>query len=293
MDWKKLGKSLLFPHIAIMLILAPISIAFLVNSMVFLGVNSIVAYASYALSAYTLTVWCLKIPYLIKLYKKFKNGNRYAIRWQEDTRLRINVFLFGALLWNVLYGMLQLWFGFYHSTFWFYSLGAYYICLGVMRFFLLRHTQKYAPGEKMQAELLKYRACGWIFLVMNLALALIVFFMLYFDRSFEHNMIVTIAMATYSFTALASAIINIVKYRQYKSPVFSASTAISLASACVSMLTLTSTMLSTFGDEATSKLSQKILLGCVGFAVSSVVVAIAIYMIVQGTKKLKLLKSEV
>ena len=35
MDWKKLGKALLFPHIAIMIILVPIATVFLVYSMVF------------------------------------------------------------------------------------------------------------------------------------------------------------------------------------------------------------------------------------------------------------------
>ena len=35
MDWKKHGKALLFPHIAIMIILIPIAAVFLVYSMVF------------------------------------------------------------------------------------------------------------------------------------------------------------------------------------------------------------------------------------------------------------------
>ena len=37
MDWKKIGKALLFPHIAIMMVLVPVSTVFLVYSMVFLG----------------------------------------------------------------------------------------------------------------------------------------------------------------------------------------------------------------------------------------------------------------
>ena len=37
MDWKKIGKALLFPHIAIMIVLVPISIVLLVASMVFIG----------------------------------------------------------------------------------------------------------------------------------------------------------------------------------------------------------------------------------------------------------------
>ena len=293
MDWKKLGKALLFPHIAIMILLVPIATVLLVGSMVFVGTESVIAYISYVLAAYTLTVWCFKIPYLIKFLKTFKDENKYARKWQDDTRLRVNVSLYGSLAWNALYGLFQLWLGFYHHTFWFYSLGAYYICLGVMRFFLVRHTSKYAPGEKMQTELKKYRTCGCVFLVMNLALALIIFFMVYWNRTFEHHMITAIAMATYTFTALTTAIVNVVRYRKYNSPVFSASKAISLAAALVSMLTLESTMLTTFSDGTMTATTQKWMLGATGGAISVLIVATAIYMIVVGTKKLKQLKSEV
>jgi len=293
MDLKKLGKALLFPHIAIMILLVPVSTVLLVGSMVFIGTESPIAYISYVLAAYTLTVWCFKIPKIIKYFKTFKDENKYARRWQDDVRLRVNVSLYGSLAWNALYGLFQLWLGFYHHTFWFYSLGAYYICLGVMRFFLARHTTRYAPGERMRDELVKYRACGIVFLPMNLALALIVFFMVYWNRTFEHHMITTIALAAYTFTSMAVAIINFVKYRKYNSPVFSAAKAISLAAALVSMLTLESTMLTTFSDGTMTTVEQKWMLGATGGAISVLIIATAIYMIVVGTKKLKLLESEV
>ena len=293
MDLKKLGKSLMFPHIGIMILMIPIATVLLVGSMVFIGTSSPIAIASYVIAAYTLTVWCFRIPYLINFIKTFKNENKYARRWQDDTRLRVNVSLYGSLWWNALYGIFQLWLGFYHRTFWFCSLGAYYICLAVMRFFLVRYTAKYAPGEKMIAELKKYRACGIVFLVMNLALALIIFFMIYFNRTFEHHMITAIAMAAYTFTSLTMAIINVIKFKKYNSPVFSASKAISLAAALVSMLTLESTMLTTFGDGSMTDTAQKWMLGATGGAISILIVATAIYMIVVGTRKLKQIKTEV
>ena len=293
MDLKKLCKALLFPHIAIMIVLIPLAAVLLVGSMVFLGTESPVAIISYIISAYTLTVWCFKIPYLIKFFKTFKNENKYAVRWQDDARLRVNVSLYGSFGWNALYGIFQLWLGFYHSTFWFCSRGVYYICLAVMRLFLANHSRKYSPGERMRTELIKYRACGWVFLVMNLALTIIVFFMLYWNRTFNHHMITAIAMAAYTFSAFTAAVVNVVKYKKYNSPVYSAAKAISFAAACVSMLTLTSTMLTTFSDGTMGATEQKLMLGGVGIAVSGVVVTMAIYMIVHSTKKLKLLNTEV
>lgn len=291
MNWKKLGKALLFPHIAIMVILLPIAAVFLVYSMVFLGTESVVAIISYVLAAYTLTVWCFRIPYLIRFFKTFKDENKYAKIWRNDTRLRVNVSLYGTLIWNTAYAMLQLGMGFWHRTFWFCSLAGYYISLAVMRFFLVRHTSRHRPGEKMLEELRKYRACGIVFLVMNLALALMIFFMVYWNRTFHHHEITTIAMAAYTFTSLTLAIINTVKYRKYNSPVYSASKAISLASACVSMLTLESTMLTTFGDGTVDLAGRRLFLGLSGGAISVLIIAMAVYMIVQGTKKIKLIQS--
>ena len=106
-------------------------------------------------------------------------------------------------------------------------------------------------------------------------------------------MITAIAMAAYTFTSLTTAIINVIKYRKYNSPVFSASKAISLAAALVSMLTLESTMLTTFGDGTMTVVAQKWMLGATGGVISALIVATAIYMIVIGTKKLGQLKSEV
>ena len=292
MNWRKIGKALLFPHIAILLVLLPVATVLLIYSMVFIGTETVIAYISYVLAAYTLMVWCFRIPWLIQFVKSFKNENKYAQMWFTDTRLRVNVSLYGSLLWNTAYAVFQLGLGFWHHTFWFYSLAGYYICLAIMRFFLVQHTRKHNAGEQMQEELIKYRNCGIVFLLMNLALSLMVFFMVYWNRTFEHHEITTIAMAAYTFGSMTMAIISVVKYRKYNSPVYSASKAISLAAACVSMLTLESTMLTTFNDGKMSLSERKIMLGATGMVICAFIIAMAIYMIVQSSKKLKLLRTE-
>ncbi len=289
MNWKKLGKALLFPHIAIMIALVPVSTAFLVYSMVVLGTESAFAIASYVLAAYTLTVWCFKIPCLIRFFKDFKQKNKFARRWQDDDSLRVNVSLYTSLIWNIVYAVFQLWLGIYHHTFWFCSLAGYYFSLAVMRFFLVRHTRRFAPGKEMCMELQKYRACGWIFLIMNLALTLMIFFMVYWNRTFIHHEITTIMIATYTFTSLTFAIMGIIKYRKYQSPVYYASKAISFAAACVSMLTLESTMLTTWGQEDSLEF-RRIMLALTGGIISLIIIVMAIFMIIKGSKDLKKFK---
>ena len=291
MDWKKIGKAILFPHIAIMIMLIPIATVFLVYSMVFLGTDSVAAIIAYVIAFYTLTVWCIKVPYLIRFFKNFKDENKYAQIWLKNTRLRVNVSLYGSLIWNTAYAVFQLGLGFWHHSFWFYSLAGYYIALAVMRFFLVQHTSKYKPGERMKEELVKYRACGIVFLLINITLSAMVFFMIYWNRTFNHHEITTIALAAYTFTSLAVAIMNVIKYRKYNSPVFSASKAISLAAACVSMLTLESTMLTTFSDGTMDLTTRRIMLGATGGVISVFIIVMAIYMIVQSNKKMKILKT--
>jgi hypothetical protein len=290
MDFKKTGKALLFPHIAILLILLPISTVLLVHSMVFVGTETVIAYASYVLAAYTLTVWCVRIPYLIRFFKSLKNENKYVRIWLDDSRLRVNVSLYGSMVWNTVYAIFQLWLGFCHSSFWFCSLAGYYFSLALMRYFLARYIGKKVPGEDLCAELRKYRACGIVFLIMNLALSMMIFFMVYWNRTFVHHEITTIAIAAYTFTSFTMAIINIVRYRKYQSPVYSASRAISLAASSVSLLTLESTMLTTFGGETMDLTSRRIMLGASGGVISAFIIAMASYMIMQSTKRLKLIK---
>lgn len=287
MNWKKIGKAILFPPIPVMLVLLPLATVFLVYAMVLIGTQSIPAYLSYALAAYTLTVWCARAPYLIRFFKTFKEENKYARRWLGDEALRVKASLYGSLAWNTAYALFQLGLGFWHRSFWFYSLAAYYILLALMRFFLARYTRQRRAGEDVRAELLKYRACGWIFLVMNLALALMVFFMVYWNRTFVHHEITTIALAAYTFTAFTTAIISVVRYRKYNSPVYSASKAISLAAACVSMLTLESTMLTTFGEPTMTLTHRRLFLSLSGGAISVFIVAMAIYMIVRANRQIK------
>lgn len=288
MDRKKVGKALLFPHIAIMIVLVPIATAFLVYSMVFLSSSSAVSIISYVLAAYTFTVWCFRIPNIIRFVKSLKN-NKYIKRWNEDTKFRVNLSLYGALIFNIAYALLHLGLGFWHRSFWYFSLSGYYISLGVMRLFLARYTSHYNGGEKLKEEYKKYRICGIVFLVMNLMLTLMVFFMVYWNRTFVHREITTIAMAAYTFTTLVFSIINAIKFRRYNSPVYSASKAISLAAACVSVLTLEATMLTTFGDGNMPLATRRIMLGVSGGVICVFIITMALYMIVRGTKKIRLL----
>lgn len=292
MDWKKLGKSLLFPPKFWLWLLFPLAAAGLISGMALLEETHPLRIGAYVLSFYTLTIWCARIPEFVRRARDFQADNPYARRWQENVRLRVNVTLTGNVLWNGAYGALQLALGIYHQSFWCYSLAGYYTSLALMRFFLVRHSARHLPGEKMRRELRRYRACGWTFLLTNLALSGMIGYMIFDDQATGHHEIVTIAMATYSFLSLTMAIVNVVRYRRFNSPVFSASRAISLASASVSMLTLERTMLVTFGAETMTPRVRQLFLALSGGAVSMLIVVMAVYMIAGANRKMRDLENE-
>lgn len=285
--WKKLGKKLLFPPVAVLPVLLPLAAVWLAGSMVYLEETDPVRIASYVLAFYTLLLWCVWLPEMIRFFRRLKNENKYVKIWLGDVRLRMNVTLTGNVLWNGAYAALQLGLGIYHRSAWFYSLSAYYFLLAGMRFFLVRYTLRHRPGEKMRQELRYYRSCGWIFLLMNLALPGMMLYMILENRRVSHHEITTIAMAAYTFTAFTVSIVSVIRYRRYHSPVLSASRAVSLAAACVSMLTLENVMLTTFGKAEMTPQMRLLFLGSSGGVISVFLIVMAVYMLVQGNKKIR------
>lgn len=283
---KKIGLKLLYPHILILILLIPISIGLLVYSMLNLGTTHIISIISYVLSFYTLIVVSFRIPDIIKIINKIKNENKYLILWKNDSHLRIKISLIFSFVFNVVYAIFQLFIGIYHKSFWFFSMFAYYLLLAVMRYLLMRHTLSNEANEKPKLELKKYCTCGWLLLFLNLALSLMIFFMVYWNKTFNHHPITTIALAAYTFVSFTIAIINFVKYKKLKSPVYSAAKSISLTSACVSLITLEATMLTSFGSDM-DLVTRKILLGCTGGVISIFVVILAINIIFNGMRQLK------
>lgn len=290
--WIRIGLKMVKPHIFIVVFMTLSAIVSLIYSALCLKPYDIFSIISYVISFYALVVVCFRIPDMIKFFKSIRNENRYVVKYRQDATLRIKLSLYGTLIFNSAYATLQLGMGFWHHSIWFYSLAGYYILLAIMRFLLLHHTKEYSPLQDMKQELKKYRMCGIYLLFLNSILTVILFYIIWQNRTFEHHEITTIAMAAYTFTTFTFAIINIIRYRKFKSPVFSAAKAISLACACVSMITLEATMLTTFGTGE-GKMFRRIMMASSGGIVSMFIVGMSIYMIINATKQLKSFKSEI
>ncbi len=287
---KKIGLHLLYPHPLLILLFTAISAVLLTVTFMRNRSEHPVAYVTYMFSFYTLTVICMRVPTIIRFFKNFKNNNKYLVRYSDDATLRIKISLYGNFAYNAAYAVFQFALGLWHSSAWYFAFAAYYLLLAVMRLFLLRDVHSTAPDQALGAQWRRYRFCGIMLVVMNLALSAIVWMISVRGHEAVHHQITTIAMAASTFTLMTLAIINVVKYSKFRSPLFSAAKTISLATSAVSMLTLENAMLAAFGSQDDAEFKPLITL-LTGLSVTAFVLGMGIYMIILANKKIKKIKA--
>ncbi len=292
-DWKTIGRKLLFPPIWLIIILTVISAVALVAVFVKGWEVSPIAYVIYVVSFYALTVVCFLCWKTIPGYYKSAKGkvydNKYANRYLTDVAFKTQITLYCSLAINLLYVAVNAVSAIVYNTNWFGIFAVYYAIMAVMRFLLVRYVNHNKIGASRIGELKRSRLCAIILMTVNLALTGAVLMMIYYGRGFEYQGILIYVVALYTFYITTTAIIDIVKYRKYNSPVMSISKLIKLTAALGSMLFLETAMFAQFGADM-AKESKEIMIMATGGGISIVVVSMSIYVIVRSTKELKKLK---
>lgn len=256
-----------------------------------------VQYLSYLFSAYALIITITGFPYFISFVDRVKRyiwehslmkkiqSTKIGGRFFDDVRFRTEISLYQGLLVNLLYIIMKMVSGIYYRSFWFISLGVYYLLLAAMRLALL-HKGKAKPDKtRMEIEISRYRLCGILLLLMNQALAGIVIFMVHQNRGFDYPGLLIYGMALYSFYAVITAVVNLVKFRRHGSPVLSAAKAINLVAAMVSILSLETAMVTRFGDD--NEDFRLTMTGATGGGVCVIVIGMAVFMIWRSSRLMK------
>ncbi len=158
-----------------------------------------------------------------------------------------------SLIFNVAVGAYHLVYGIVSSSWWLLTLGSYYLILSSVRFAVLRTKSK-------ERFIIKFT--GWMLMVLSIPLAGTVILSVVRDRGHEFHMIVMISMATYAFTKITLATINLVKSRRSTSGALITLRNISFADAFVSIFALQRSMLVSFeGMTETEILIMNVALG--------------------------------
>ena len=295
MDWKKICKKLLFPPLWVMVLLTILSAAALIAVFLNGWETSPISYIIYVLAFYTLsvvTVFCAMV--LPKQYKQIKQkvlDNPLGNRDMTDAVFRTKVSLYLSLGVNLLYAGVNVLSWYLYQSWWFVCLAVYYVILSVMRFLLVRYVRLNEIGTNRHGELKRSLACSYIMLLLNFFLSGAVLMVVYQNRGYEYHGVMIYVMAMYTFYTATNAIINLIKYRKFESPVMSTAKVISMAAALVSMLNLETAMFAEFGAEM-PKGNQQLMIMLTGAGISITVIVMAAYMIVRCTKETKILRSK-
>ena len=284
MDWKKLLHKLLFPGAAVVLLNIPVGFGLLAYSFLVAGEDSPIAYVSYVISAYSLTVVCANAVPLFQKGSQWVQGLPLLSQLLEDVPYRARLMLVVSLVVNSLYAGFNALSGLYYHSPWFGTLAAYYLLLSVLRFLLARFAHRHGFAGNKTAQWKRYRLCGAMLIPMNFALAGVVVLTLKQQGGFHYGSMLIYIMALYAFYVTISGVVSLVRTRKYKSPVLSAARVVSLAAALVSMLSLEVAMLAQFGG---GEFFRRAMIASTGGAVCFVLVGMASFMIVRATQELK------
>ena len=290
MDWKKMGKKLLFPPVWLMVILVIASALALTLIFVKGMEESIPAYIVYVLAFYTLsvvTIFCaMVLPKQYSTIKKKIYDNPLGNRYMTDRVFRTNISLSISFVISMLYVGINLWSWHMLGSYWFMVLAVYYMIMAVMRYLLVRYVRIRKIGADILSEWKRSRICAYILLLINLSLSGAVLMILYQHRGYDYPGVMIYVMALYTFYALTMSIVDIVKYRKLGSPIMSTAKIVSLSAALVSMLNLETAMFARFGGDMSTE-NQQIFIILTGAGISITVVTLSVILIVRATKEIR------
>ena len=290
MDRKAFWRKLLFPPVWLMAILLVVSAVALPVVFVKGLTETPIAYIVYVIAFYTvcvISVFCAVV--LPKQYKSIRArlyANPIAYRYMSDAAFKTHVKLYASLAANLLYAAVNILSWYLYQSMWFVVLAVYYVILAVMRFLLVRHVRIHGIGKNRLGELRRAKLCSYFLLTLNFVLTGAVMMILYQNKGFEYHGILIYIMASYTFYITTHAIVDLIKYRKYRSPVMTTSKIIALSAALVSMLALETAMFSQFGGDMSPE-SKWLMIALTGAGVSIVVIVMSIYMIVRSAQEIK------
>lgn len=284
--WKKIGFKLLFPHTFVIFLMFNITLV----GLLFIFLNGLetnpIAGAFYAVAFYSLVIVCARIPRIVKKVQNRLHSNKYAHRYLTDKELRMNFSIYRGLIINMVFAGFKIVLGLIYHTPWLYAMAGYNTVLSLMRFIVVFRTKKkgLSPEEQEQRATQSYLVCGWLMLILNIAISVIIYMVVVLKQTIVYHEIVVIALAAFTFYCFTMAVINVVKYRK-KNLAYSAIKRIDLAKAIVSVFTLQVAMITRFGGE--DGFDSGLMNTLTGIAVTISVNTIAAFMIARVTKEKK------
>ena len=297
----KLLKWLKRPHglfLALIWIITPkvaaISLLFAVRAEAG-GAIEYIGYAVYALSAiflgyfiYTIVIYA---PSVKKRAVELLNSNRLTKELLGSFGLRTVVGATVSLVISIAYSIFNGVVGIVSSSLWYGALSAYYIFIMIIRSsVLVRYKKGRIATEAIKIrKAISYRNCGIMLLLLNATMSVFIAQMIFDGMGFVHYGIMIYVSALYAFVKITTAIINFIKASKHSDHTVRAMRNINMVDAAVSILALQTALLGEFAEAGTDISMANTLTGS---AVSLFTLGLGIYMIINGSKDIKRIKTE-
>lgn len=262
---------------------------------------SFVAYVFYVIAAVTLgyAIYTIVIyaPIVKRKFTDKLKTNKFAAKVLDNYDFKTAVFALISFVITIAFATMNLVSAIMYRLIWYGAIAAYYFVLVFFRGGVLlankKCAQKFAENENAY-EMCKwkiYLASGAFLILLEFAMVGAVTQMMLSKRPTQSGMIMAIANATHTFYKVIMAIVNLVRARKLSNPITQSLRNLNFADACMSIVSLTVLMISTFdGDNAS--LAMQYVKYVVGFVMCAVIIAVATVMIVRAGKKLQYFKEE-
>lgn len=176
---------------------------------------------------------------------------------------------------SMAFAVANLFLGFYTKSWWFITLGAYYVVLSVLRFANLQ-IKKHGEASEIRFA---HKVTGIMLMALSLCLGGTVVLSVVKDRGTKFHVIVMITIALYAFTKITLSIIGLVRSRKQGSDSVTSLGFISLADSLASIFALQRSMLVSFEGMTENEIQLFNLL--TGIGVTLGVLALGIILLVH------------
>ena len=171
------------------------------------------------------------------------------------------------VIWEIVCGII-------FKSYWLITIGSYYLILVILRSRLLRYSKKHNLGENELDEWHHARNNSVILLLLNIVLIGMVTLMIAQNKTYEYGGMLIYVMAAYTFYCLIMTIVDLVKYRKYKSPVMITTKVVSLSASLISLLALETAMLEEFNDPLLNPYFKEIMIGATGMGIFIIIMTL-------------------
>lgn len=244
------------------------------------------SYPLYGLSAYALTVLCVRlIPGMVHWLKnrKQKAAAENAMTPEEKVH-GLAGGLYQNLAISLAYAAFNLVTAASQDSLWLASNGVYYLIQVLMYLVLLSYQRKLEKQYDLTLAWKGYTAIGcWLF-VLNLATAVLVFQMVWRGEGSSYPEFVVLGVAAFTFYKLVMSIIALARVRRNNSPICGAMNNMNHTSALMSLFSLQTALFWSFGQDFAY---QKLMNTLTGTAVCLMTVLGTLGMVLHGRKRIK------